>query len=76
VAALFRAAYLILLFDPIFILTFGGPSGVTETIGFYTYLVGFKFFRMGYAAAISYILLIITILISLGILRLQREVVK
>lgn len=76
VAILIRLIDSIKLFDIIFVLTRGGPGGKTETISFYTYLVGFRYFRMGYAAALSYLLLIITVVLSMVFIRImtRREV--
>ncbi|QPM68983.1 carbohydrate ABC transporter permease [Atribacter laminatus] len=52
------------IYDMIYTLTFGGPGSSTETASFYVYRVSFKLFQMGYGAALSYILLIITIIIA------------
>ena len=51
-------------YDKVFTMTYGGPGTATETVSFYIYRVGFKMFDIGYAAAGSYILLIITIAAS------------
>ncbi|PJF25993.1 MAG: hypothetical protein CUN53_09970 [Phototrophicales bacterium] len=51
-------------FDLVFLLTGGGPGSSTETIAYYTYLNGFRFFSMGYTAAIAFIQLIIIIVIA------------
>ena len=51
VGVMIRLIDLTKLFGLIFILTFGGPGGATETVAFNTYLVGFKDFRMSYASA-------------------------
>jgi multiple sugar transport system permease protein len=56
VGVMIRMIDLTKLFGLIFVLTFGGPGGATETVAFNTYLVGFKDFRMSYAAALSYII--------------------
>ena len=58
VAILFRALEAFKIFDQIFMLTQGQPGTSTETISWYIYQVGYKFFNMGYAAAVSYLLLI------------------
>lgn len=47
------------LFDESYILTAGGPDNATITIGHYLYNTGFAFFKFGYAAALSYALVII-----------------
>jgi len=52
------------LFDQIYVLTVGGPGISTETASFYIYVVGFRYFDMGYAAALSYIIIII---LSVGV---------
>jgi ABC-type sugar transport system permease subunit len=56
VGVMIRMIDLTKLFGLIFVLTFGGPGGATETVAFNTYLVGFKDFRMSYAAALSYVI--------------------
>jgi multiple sugar transport system permease protein len=44
------------VFGQIFIMTRGGPGGATNTIVYFIYNNGFVWFRMGYAAAASWIL--------------------
>jgi ABC-type sugar transport system permease subunit len=46
---------------------------VTETISFYTYLQGFKFFSLGYTAAMAFIQLIIITLIARFFLAFQKR---
>jgi len=58
VGIMIRMIDLTKLFGLIFVLTFGGPGGATETVAFNTYLVGFKDFRMSYAAALSYVIVL------------------
>lgn len=56
------------VFDIVYILTGGGPFRSTEVASYWIYKVGLKFLRIGYASALTYILLIIlTILASLSI---------
>jgi multiple sugar transport system permease protein len=47
------------------ILTQGGPGTSTHILGFYVYMVAFKFYRMGYASAIAWVLFIIIMFITL-----------
>ncbi len=61
------------LFDIIYQLTGGGPGSVTETIAYYTYLQGFKFFSLGYTAAMSVIQLIVIIVVSQIFLGYQKR---
>jgi multiple sugar transport system permease protein len=60
------------LFGLIFVLTFGGPGGATETVAFNTYMVGFTDFRMSYAAALSYVIVGGTLVLTLAFLWVQR----
>jgi multiple sugar transport system permease protein len=39
-------------------LTGGGPGNSTETLSFYIYQMGYQFFRLGYGAAASFVLLV------------------
>lgn len=58
VAILFRALEAFKIFDLVYMFTQGGPGTSTETVSWYIYRLGFQFFRMGYASAISYLILI------------------
>ncbi|HJQ23537.1 MAG TPA: sugar ABC transporter permease [Blastocatellia bacterium] len=74
IALLLRTMDLLRVFDQIFILTEGGPGFATETVSLYIYRAAFRFFDFGYAAAMSFVLLVITNLISAGYIRLlQRQ---
>jgi multiple sugar transport system permease protein len=61
------------VFDPIFIMTEGGPARATTTIGYFIYERGFRTFEFGYAAAVSWILFILILLLTLAQWRLQRR---
>ena len=74
VAVIFRALDAFKIFDQIFMLTQGQPGTSTETISWYIYQVGYKFFNMGYAAAVSYLLVIfLTIAATIYASRFLRE---
>jgi len=51
-------------FDLIFGVTRGGPGDFTESIAWYTYKVGFTYFELGYASALSFIQLLIIIFLG------------
>lgn len=53
------------IFTEIFTMTGGGPLNSTQTIVHYLYMTGFRQFRMGYASAMAYILVIIILIITL-----------
>jgi multiple sugar transport system permease protein len=62
IGILLRGVDLFKTFDLVYILTQGGPGNSSETLTFFTYLVGFKFFNPSYASAMSFIqLLVITV---------------
>lgn len=64
VAVLLRAIDSFKTFDLVYVMTNGGPGTSTETLSFYTYKWGFKFFQMGYAAALSFVMLIMVIIFA------------
>ncbi len=53
------------LFDESFVLTKGGPDNATISISHYLYNTGFANLNFGYAAAMSYVLVLIIAVISL-----------
>jgi len=61
------------VFIPVFSLTQGGPARSTNVIVYYIYKKGFVFSEMGYASALSIILLIILLLVSVAQMRLLRS---
>lgn len=73
VAILIRVMDAFKLFDLVVLLTQGGPGESSETITYYNYLVGFKHFSLGYAAALSYIQLVVIVVIANFFLRFLRE---
>ncbi len=73
VGVMIRMIDLTKLFGLIFILTYGGPGGATETVAFNTYLVGFKDFRMSYASALSYLIVGGVLVLTLVFMWIQRH---
>ena len=74
IALLLRTMDLLRVFDQIFILTEGGPGFSTETVSLYIYRTAFRFSDFGYAAAMSFVLLVLTNIVSVGYIRLlQRQ---
>lgn len=72
-AILFRSLDVFKIFDIIFSLTGGGPGSQTETASLYVYILGFKNFRLGYTAAMSYVLIV---LVSIAITLLWRQLAR
>jgi multiple sugar transport system permease protein len=60
-------------FDQIYVMTGGGPLRSTETIVYRVYIEGFKNFRQGYASALSFILMAITMVIGVIQLIVSRR---
>ena len=70
---LFRTMDTYRIFDTVFVLTRGGPGTATETLGLYTYRTGFSYTDMGYAMALSLLILVTVAIISYGYIRLLRR---
>lgn len=73
VCTLFRLIDSIKAFPLIFLLTGGGPGSVTEVTNYYAYLVAFNFGELGYSSAITVVLLVATVIISWGAMRLSQR---
>ena len=56
VVLILKVIFSLKAFDVIFMLTQGGPGQATETLVYQAYLNGFKYYDMGYAAAISWVM--------------------
>ena len=52
------------VFGQVYVMTGGGPAGSTRVLVQYIYETGFNYFRMGYSAAMSYVLFLIIMVIS------------
>ncbi|WP_314172076.1 carbohydrate ABC transporter permease [Streptomyces winkii] len=52
-------------FDQIYVMTHGGPFFQTETLVVFTYRVGFERNEFGYAAAVSWVLLVLVFVLSM-----------
>ncbi|MGN9842704.1 carbohydrate ABC transporter permease [Nonomuraea sp. H19] len=61
------------VFDQIYLMTGGGPADSTRPIIEYAYDMGFTGYRIGYASAVSYILFVLIVIVSLAQLRLFRK---
>lgn len=61
IATILMTMFTLKAFDPVVTLTQGGPGTSTEVLNFLIYKTGFRYFDMGYSAALGYILAIITV---------------
>lgn len=61
------------VFAPVHIMTKGGPGTATNVLVYYIYKSAFSFYKMGYAASMSWILFIILLIITLVQWRGQKK---
>lgn len=72
IAVLLRLMDTLRIFDQVFVMTGGGPANATETLSLYVYRHAFRFFNVGYATAMSFLLLVVTVVISLLFMKWLR----
>ena len=58
IVVILKAIFSVKTFDQIYMLTQGGPGEATQTMAYYAYLNGFKYYDMGFAAAVSWLMVI------------------
>lgn len=73
VALLVRSIETFKIFDPVYILTRGGPGASTETISMFMYNGAFQYFRFGYIAAAALIVLVVVVSICLALSRPLKQ---
>jgi multiple sugar transport system permease protein len=59
-------------FTRVYVMTNGGPSNSTLFYGLYLYRNAFKYFEMGYASALAWVLLLIIMVLTLILFRTAR----
>jgi multiple sugar transport system permease protein len=70
VVLLFRIIDCLRVFDIIFVLTEGGPSNGTVVFPFFVYMQGFRYYNLGYAAALSWLLVIFVSILAAVLVRM------
>ncbi|MEM7023234.1 MAG: sugar ABC transporter permease [Pseudomonadota bacterium] len=73
IVLLLRLAEALKLFDIPFALTGGGPGIATQSYSFLAFRVGLRYFDLGYASAMAYVLLIVVMIIVTFFFRRLRE---
>jgi len=63
----------LLAFDQFYIMTAGQPQNLTATSVFYVYLNSFPYLKLGYGAALSLILAVIILAVTVGQMALTRR---
>ena len=60
-------------FDIVYVMTKGGPANATHLLSTYSYLTAFSFFDIGYAAAMSVVMLIALMIFAIFYLRILES---
>ncbi|MDC3416063.1 carbohydrate ABC transporter permease [Aquibacillus salsiterrae] len=60
-------------FDLIFVMTGGGPNGASEVMASYMYKLAFASYDFGYGSAIGFLLLVITLIVTVIIQKLTES---
>ncbi|CAG0946621.1 partial Lactose transport system permease protein LacF, partial [Anaerolineae bacterium] len=64
------------LFVPIYVMTEGGPADSTQSLVYYIYRSAFSYYKVGYASALSFILLIMVVILAAIQFRVFRSDVE
>ncbi len=71
----FRFTDTLRVFDPVQVLTMGGPGAATEFLSLYLYKIAFKFSNLNYASALAiYVVIIVSIVFALTSRYLSEEI--
>lgn len=73
-AILLGAIFIVQTFDPIFMITQGGPGQATTNVPFFVYLQAFRALDVGQSAAAAVIVVIATIIIAMLTLRTMSRI--
>ncbi|MGI9331909.1 MAG: carbohydrate ABC transporter permease [Gammaproteobacteria bacterium] len=58
IVVILKSIFSLKTFDQIYMLTNGGPGTATQTLAHYAYFNGFKYYDMGYAASVAWLMVI------------------
>ena len=72
-AMLFRAIDVVRFMDKVWMMTRGGPGISSQTAAVFIYREGFRYFRIGYSSAASWLLMIIIIIFTTLLLHFIKE---
>jgi len=64
IVTILKSIFSIKTFDQIYMLTNGGPGNATQTLAHYAYFNGFKYYDMGYAASVAWIMVLPMIVLT------------
>ena len=60
------------VFDLVYVMTAGGPLGSTDVLGFYLYRYGFRYYELGFASAVAYVMFLLIFVVTVIQFRLSR----
>lgn len=60
------------VFDLVYVMTRGGPMGSTDVIGYYLYRYGFRYYELGFASAIAYVMFALIFVVTIIQYRVTR----
>ncbi len=69
VVVILKTIFALKTFDVIFMLTQGGPGTATQTLVYQAYLNGFKYYDMGFASAIAWLMVVPMLLLTFAYTR-------
>lgn len=69
VVAILKTIFALKTFDLVFMLTNGGPGTATQTLTHYAYFQGFKYYDMGYSAAVAWVMVVPMIVLTFFYIR-------
>jgi multiple sugar transport system permease protein len=72
-AVVWQAITALQLFDLIYTTTRGGPLNSTQTLVYYVYEVAFQTRRLGYGAAVAYLLFAVTLVLTVAVIWYGRR---
>jgi ABC-type sugar transport system permease subunit len=61
------------IFTPVYVITQGGPMDATMVLVYHLFREGFRYFHLGYASAISFVLLLLVLVLAVVQFRVLRE---
>ena len=76
IAVIIRALDAFKVFEYVFAITRGGPGDATETLMYFIYQTGFRFFRMGEAAAAAIVVICLTMALVVALVWAARDGAK
>jgi multiple sugar transport system permease protein len=69
VVAVLKTVFALKMFDNVVTLTGGGPGTATQTLAYFVYSIAFKWYDMGYASAVAYVLTIMLVALAFVYMR-------